>query len=190
MARKCKCQFCGKPLTTDTAYLHVHKTKTGNEQNKYYCSKEEFEEMEREKELYRSCQYLTDAIFGFVCTNNIRNKELEELHAAGYTWQEIFRCIKAKADYIKGMIKLNNIDNDYQMIRYTMTVIKNEIYNFTKEDKAANDWSKQVEESVDFLDLDVTESIKEETPDDVKRRLTQKEDKGNGLGDLLKKIGK
>ena len=76
MARMVKCKKCGKQISQTDAYKHIHTTSGGKTQNHYYCSQEEFETIERDKELYRLCQYSTDEILGRAITNNVRNKEL------------------------------------------------------------------------------------------------------------------
>ena len=179
MARMVKCKACGKQISQVDAYKHVHTTSSGKTQNHYYCSQEEFETAERDKELYRLCQYSTDEILGRPITNNARHKELMQLHEQ-YSWEEIYRCIKAKAEDIKNLIAYNKIEGDYQQIRYCMQVIKNTIYDFTREDAKKNDWSqcKTVEE------LETYEE-KEETNDDIIKRLKDKKETTNNISSFL-----
>ena len=49
MGRLVKCRGCSKQVNTDNAYCHIHITSSGNKQNWWYCSQEEFEEIEKEK---------------------------------------------------------------------------------------------------------------------------------------------
>lgn len=170
MARTVKCYICKKEIKKEDAFMFIYTSQSGKEYKRYCCSLEEKENMERDKELYKKCQYETDAILGRAITNNVRNKELKELHESGYTWEQIYRCIKAKADDIKQMIEYNHIENDYQQIRYMMQVIKNCIYDYTRDDEAQNDWSqyKQTEEEVEIEmeDIEVPTDMK------VKKRKT------------------
>lgn len=182
---KAKCRACGKQLDTNDAYKVIHKTKKGNKQNRYYCNEEEYENEKREKELYRKCQYETDAIVGFPITNKVRNSELTELHDAGYSWEEIYRCIKSKNEWIKEQIKLKRIESDYQMIRYMMTVIKNTIHDYTIEDRRNNSWEKCVDENIE------ENFIEEDEEEEIKNRLKQiKENKETNISSFLNKIGK
>lgn len=185
-ARKCKCKICKKELTTDIAYLVEHITTNGNKQKQYYCSKEEYENDRRDKELYKLCQYKTDEILGRPITNNTRNKELAELHEQ-YSWEEIYRCIKAKADDIKFMIKQNDIQGDYQQIRYLMQVIKNCIYDFTREDRAKNYWEqyKVEEEEIEIENIDII-LTEDQSDDAIKERLKNKKKNDNVLNNFLK----
>ena len=161
---KVTCKACKKKIEKEDAFLFIYETKTGKKQNHYYCSEEEFENLERDKKLYKECLYETDKILERPITNSIRNKELAELHEQ-YSWEEILRCIKSKSDEINMMIKQNGIENDYQQIRYMMQTIKNVIYDFVREDKQRNDWTQynqSVEQEVEI------EIIKEEVPSDMK----------------------
>ena len=153
MARTVKCYFCKKDLNKEDAYTWVYISKTNKEYKRYCCSLEEKENMEREKELYREIQYLTDEILGRPITNNTRNKELKELHES-YSWEQILRCIRAKSDDIKKLIEYNDIQGDYQQIRYMMQVIKNSIYDFSREDERANQWEQYISETSeeDFIE--------------------------------------
>lgn len=152
---KCKCKICGKQLDTKVAYKIEHISKSGKKTNKYFCSQEEYENDLREKELYRQIQYATDSILGRPITNNARNKEIQELHEV-YTYEQILRCIRAKAEDIKGMIAYNKIEGDYQQIRYMMQVIKNCIYDFARED-SKNDWSNYVPQQEE-IEIEIEET--------------------------------
>ena len=142
MARTVKCYICKKDLNKEEAYMFTYTSQSGKEYRKYCCSLEEKENMEREKELYKEIQYLTDDILGRPITNNTRNKELKELHES-YSWEQILRCIRAKSDDIKKLIEYNDIQGDYQQIRYMMQVIKNSIYDFSIEDERSDIFNTQ-----------------------------------------------
>ena len=176
MARNVKCCICKKEIKKDDAYMFTYTSQSGKEYRKYCCSLEEKENMEREKELYREIQYLTDEILGRPITNNTRNKELKELHES-YSWEQILRCIRAKSDDIKKLIEYNDIQSDYQQIRYMMQVIKNSIYDFSKEDERANQWEQYVSETSE------EEFIEEE--EDIASRLKNKKENKNNIASFL-----
>ena len=161
---KVTCKACKKKIEKEDAFLFIYETKTGKKQNHYYCSEEEFENLERDKKLYKECLYETDKILERPITNSIRNKELAELHEQ-YSWEEILRCIKSKSDEINMMIKQNGIENDYQQIRYMMQTIKNVIYDFVREDKQRNDWVQYNQSVKQEVEIEI---IKEEVPSDMK----------------------
>ena len=176
MARTVKCCICKKDLKKEDAYTWIYISKTNKEYKRYCCSLEEKENMEREKELYREIQYLTDEILGRPITNNTRNKELKELHES-YSWEQILRCIRAKSDDIKKLIEYNDIQGDYQQIRYMMQVIKNSIYDFSREDERANQWEQYISETSE------EEFIEEE--EDIASRLKNKKENKNNIASFL-----
>lgn len=186
MKKTVKCSICKKEIIKDDAYSWIHVSKTNKEYKKYCCSLEEKELYERDLELYKQVQYLTDSILGRPITNNARNKELKELHDAGHSWETIYRCIKSKADDIKQMIEFNHIENDYQQIRYMMQVIKNVIYDFAKEDEEKNSWV-QHEDVVEYADENV-DTFTEETDEDILKRLKNNKPKSGGIADILNKF--
>ena len=108
-----KCYFCKRDIPKGEGYQWVHVSSTGKEYKRTCCSEEEKYQVERDKELYRLIQYETDTILGRPITNNARNKEIQELHEQ-YSYEQILRCIRAKADDIKNLIEYNEIKNDYQ----------------------------------------------------------------------------
>ena len=170
MAKTVKCYICKKEIKKEDAYIFTYTSKNGKEYRKYACSLEEIENDKRDKELYKACQLSTDEILGRAITNNVRNKELKELHESGYNWEQILRCIRAKSDDIKKLIEYNDIQSDYQQIRYMMQVIKNCIFDYTRDDEAQNDWNqyKQTEEEVEIE----VEDIEVPTDMKVKKRKT------------------
>ena len=162
---KVTCRACGKKIEKEDAFCFVHETKTGKKQNHYYCSQEEKEFQDREKELYSRIQYLTDEILGYPITNNARNKKIKELQQAGYTNEEIYRCIKDCKSEIEEWLTLKDISVEYQKISYMFAIIGNKIHDFTIEDKQRNDWtqySQPVEQEVEI--------IEEEIPSDMKAK--------------------
>lgn len=176
MARNVKCCICKKEIKKDDAYMFIYTSQSGKEYRKYACSLEEIENDKREKELYREIQYLTDEILGRPITNNTRNKELKELHES-YSWEQIYRCIKAKSDDIKKLIEYNDIQGDYQQIRYMMQVIKNSIYDFSREDERVNQWEQYISETSE------EEFIEEE--EDIASRLKNKKENKNNIASFL-----
>ena len=118
MARTVKCKACGKQISQVDAYKHVHTTSSGKTQNHYYCSQKEYETVERDKELYRSIQLITDEILGYPCINNSRNKKIRELQDVGFSNEQIYRCFQQYKDEIIKWIEFNKIDKEFNKISY------------------------------------------------------------------------
>ena len=184
-----KCYFCKKEIEKDNAYMWVHTVeKSGKQYKRFCCSLEEKEQVERDKELYKQIQYLTDEILGYPCVNNTRNKKIQELQEAGFSNETIFRCFKQYKEEIVKWIELNGIDKEYNKISYMFGVIKNVIKDFEYEDKKKNEWEqyKQVEE----IDENKVDTFIEEDDEDVKNRLNKNinKNKSNGFSDLFKNL--
>ena len=182
---KVTCRACGKKIEKEEAFCFVHETKTGKKQNQYYCSQEEKEFQEREKDLYKKIQYLTDEILGYPITNNARNKKIQELQQAGYSNEQIYRCIKDCKSEIEEWLTLKDISVEYQKISYIFAIIGNKIHDFTIEDKQRNDWT-QYNQSVE----QEIEDMFEESDDDIRNRLKNRDKKENTISDFLKGIGR
>ena len=132
MGRLVKCRGCSKQVNTDNAYCHIHVTSSGNKQNWWYCSQEEFEEIEKEKRYLLECKYMTDDIMGYEITNNVRNKFLSELNKANYSYEKIFYCIQDNKMAIERalVLKRNDLNNEYNTLAYMFGIIKKEISKY------------------------------------------------------------
>lgn len=181
-----KCYFCKRDIPKGEGYQWVHVSSTGKEYKRTCCSEEEKYQVERDKELYRSIQLITDEILGYPCVNNTRNKKIKELQDAGFSNEQIYRCFKEYKSEIEYWINANGIDKEYNKIAYMFGVINNVIKDFSEEDKKNDIFNKQkiIEEEVDESK---TDTFIEETDEDIENRLKNK--KGNkGILDLLKKM--
>ena len=177
MARTVKCYICKKDLNKEEAYMFTYTSQSGKEYRKYCCSLEEKENMEREKELYKNIQYISDEILGHPIVNNARNKKIKELQEAGYTNEQIFRCFKEYKDEIIKYLELSGIDKEYNKIAYMFTIIGNKIEDFSKEDERANQWEQYVSETSE------EEFIEEE--EDIASRLKNKKENKNNIASFL-----
>ena len=177
MARTVKCYICKKDLNKEEAYMFTYTSQSGKEYRKYCCSLEEKENMEREKELYKNIQYITDEILGHPIVNNTRNKKIKQLQEAGYTNEQIFRCFKEYKDEIIKYLQLSGIDKEYNKIAYMFTIIGNKIEDFSKEDERVNQWEQYISETSE------EEFIEEE--EDIASRLKNKKENKNNIASFL-----
>ena len=177
MARTIKCYICKKDLNKEDAYMFTYTSQSGKEYKRYCCSLQEKENMERDKELYREIQHISDEILGHPIVNNTRNKKIKELQEAGYTNEQIFRCFKEYKDEIIKYLELSGIDKEYNKIAYMFTIIGNKIEDFSKEDERANQWEQYVSETSE------EEFIEEE--EDITSRLKNKKENKNNIASFL-----
>ena len=154
MARKCKCKLCGKWLTNDIAYR--------DEKGKYYCSQEEYEEIQRDKQRKEECfKYLEG--FMRVPISKIARKRINELHEY-YSYEVIYRTIKFVEDRIRYAVENKNFNSEQAMVNYLIAIIENNINIVLKEyEKEIADFQKLFEEPKNDIDLDILNSI-DETP--------------------------
>lgn len=127
-----KCKGCKKQIDKNKAFLHEHYSKSGNKTNWWFCSQEEFEFIESEKDFYKKCQFATDRILGEKCCDNIRNKKLSELHKKGYAYEEIYQCISDLEKNLDSAIanKWSEFTSSYNKIAYIFGAINKEIDNY------------------------------------------------------------
>lgn len=134
-----KCHFCKKEIEKENAYMWIHISKTGKEYKKYCCSEEEKYEYERDLELYKQVQYITDEILTYPCVNNNRNKRIKELQDAGYSNEIIYRCFKKYKEDIIHWINTNGIDKEFNKLAYMFAVVSANIKDFSIEDEKVSD---------------------------------------------------
>ena len=151
---KCKCKACGKELTTDIAYR--------DEKGKYYCSQEEYEEIQRDKQRKEECfKYLEG--FMRVPISKIARKRINELHEY-YSYEVIYRTIKFVEDRIRYAVENKSFNSEQAMVNYLIAIIENNANIVLKEyEKEIADFQKLFEEPKNDIDLDILNSI-DETP--------------------------
>lgn len=147
-----KCFFCKKDIPKGEGYEWIHISKTGKQYKRHCCSLEEKEFHEREIELYRKVQLITDEILTYPCVNNNRNKRIKELQNAGYTNEQIFRCFKQYKEEIIHWINANGIDKEFNKLAYMFAVVGANIKDFTIEEERNNQWEqyKKEEEEIEI----------------------------------------
>ena len=150
MARKCKCKLCGKWLTTDIAYR--------DEKGKYYCSQEEYEEIQRDRQRKEECfKYLEG--FMRVPISKIARKRINELHEY-YSYEVIYRTIKFVEDRIRYAVENKNFNNEQSEVNYLMAIISNNINEVYKEyTKEQKELMKLFEEPKNEIDLDIINDL-------------------------------
>jgi hypothetical protein len=95
------------------------------------------------------------------------------------------RCVKDCKKEIEEWLTLKDISVEYQKISYMFAIIGNKIHDFTIEDKQRNDWT-QYNQSVE----QEVEDMFEESDDDIRNRLKNRDKKENTISDFLKGIGR
>jgi hypothetical protein len=150
MARSCTCQICKKKGTSDVFY----KVTNDKGQNKYYCSKEEYDghvyEIKRQKELK---EYIAVEILNYEegqIVPPVMIKKLNELNKF-YDCEVIHECFKEKKEDIQYWITTKNFANEYGMVSYVMKIIEGSINDtYTKWKHKKNQEQKKDSNEIDL----------------------------------------
>ena len=151
--RQIKCRRCKNKTPQESSYKIIHVTKTGNEQNRYYCSENCYREEEKEIFMLKQCQYAVDHILGYTCINNAKNTNIKEIVAAGYSREELFDCMMELKDYIMECLNYRqDIESEYQKIQYMFAIVKGQIKEITEKNKLKiNNKQEEVYEEVEIV---------------------------------------
>lgn len=121
MLVNCKC--CGNKIERESAYKVM--TDKGN---KYYCSKAEYEAMQKEKTDKDAIYTEIVDIFGYKIQNSALFKEWKCWNELASN-EKILSYIQENKDYIKGAVgKLNS--TEYAQIRYVSAILKNSLVDY------------------------------------------------------------
>lgn len=133
MPRKCKCQICGKELTTDKSYKVMK-----NKRNLYYCDEFEYDiysaqtlkENKHRDSLYEGlCE-----ILGYKSKSSLIFKEINSLHE-NYSYKYIDEVLQDKKDSISQLIEENDIEKEFNKIRYIFGAISRDIHDYVEGQK-------------------------------------------------------
>lgn len=143
MARQCKCKACGAVGTTDTFFL----VKVNN-RNQYYCSEEEYNEINKEnKDKERMYEVFADILGYDYLTPNFR-KKLAEIPESPAIIVDTFN--RKRSDIIYA-INNKTFQNDFLKFSYILAIVKNNV----QETKAlAKKKEKQIRQTND-IDLEL-----------------------------------
>ena len=126
MLVKCKC--CGNKIERGSAYKVI--TDKGN---KYYCSKAEYEAMQKEKADKDAIYAEIVDIFGYKIQNSALFKEWKCWNELASN-EEILSYIQENKDYIKGAVgRLNSAE--YARVRYMSAILKNSLVDYKVESR-------------------------------------------------------
>lgn len=150
MARKVTCQICKKKGTSDTFF----KVTDDKGKNKYYCSREEYEQYinereKREKLIKFIAKEILELEEGQI-VNPILMKKINELHGF-YDYDVIYECFKANKDTIKYWLSTKQFSSEYGMFSYVMKIIESNINDVYKQEEM----KKWQEEKIKNNDIDV-----------------------------------
>lgn len=154
MARKCICQICRKPLTTDIAYKVSVKGR-----NLYYCSEEEYVNKQKNIRLKNECLETISKIINVPILTPAMLKEINKI-AEYYEYIVIKKCFIENEKSIQWFLNNNENSTEYGKARYISTIILNNINKTLKKHK---DEIKQMEllfaKNENDIDINLIDSI-------------------------------
>lgn len=155
MARRCVCKICKKEGNTDIFYK-VNE----NGKNKYYCSKEEFDNYinnknKREELLKFIAEDVLELDEGQII-NPIMIRKLTDLNNF-YDYEVIHNCFKGNKDTIQYWMKNKKFKNEYGMISYIMKIIEGSINDFY--DKWKHENKQKVAQEREMIDINIINQL-------------------------------
>ena len=144
-----KCKICGKTLDRKTAYKII-----SNGKNLYYCNEKEYADWkskkDNEEKLIEQIMFVVTQTlnieFSDLVYNNIKSmiSSLKQL----YSLEQIFQYVNNESERISDILSKKDFKNCYNMIRYYIAVVKNNIGDYIFESK--DDINSQIKIVEDF----------------------------------------
>lgn len=149
MARKCKCKKCKQELTTDKAYKVII-----NGKNQYYCNKEEYDNIIKEKEARQHCLEEIASYMRLKFATPFIQKEVNKLKEY-YDYIVIERSFKDNEKSINWFLDNNENSSEFGKCRYVFTIISNNINNtYNKYKKELSDMKAMFKQD-DTVDIEI-----------------------------------
>lgn len=136
--RKVKCKICGNELTNDVAY----KVKIGKVNN-YYCTKEEYEDLQKQKQTKEECMVYVQQMLGLPLLPPMMIKEINRV-SKSFDYIVIQKTFKECESKIKWFLEGASGSFDYPKARYIITIIENNINSVFKKHKHEQEQMKRL----------------------------------------------
>lgn len=172
MARKVVCYLCKTKGTTDTFY----KVTDDKGKNKYYCSKEEYDNWILEKEKYLNLmRYIALEVLNYQDGQIVPPTIVKKIRSMNefYDYEVIHECFVVNKENIQHWISVKNFESEFGMANYVMRIIENNINDVYNKWKHQMKTEQKQENTV--VDLDIM--------NEVSTNKTTRED--NGIMDFL-----
>ena len=119
-----KCFICKKEINKEDAYMEMYNSPNGKVYKRYYCNEEEYK---KNRLTRRNTLFSLDAILGYPCTNNYRNKRLKQL-IDKYEEEKVYMVIEENKEKLKYLLSKKEMDEIY-MINYIMKSLESILNN-------------------------------------------------------------
>lgn len=144
MARKCKCRYCGKELTTDKAvYQEVYMKNSSKKL--YYCNYDEMRQARIDKECWEWSMKGIDVLAGEPLSPTTKARKIKSILDKGYTRQDVYMALCELRTSLGLSYKMEyEIEYGYQKLSYIMSAVENNIDRIHNENIATNKEDKYI----------------------------------------------
>lgn len=165
--RKVKCKKCGKELYNVDAYQVIESTR-----KLYYCTEEEYKDIQREKEQYNNCLEIVAQITNVKFVPPVMIKKLKEIRRF-YDYHIISRTFKECESTIEWSLENREFVNEFAQAKYITSIIAN---NIAKVDKKIKQEKKELKRifnksndniEIEIMDIPVNTELKSENISDI-----------------------
>lgn len=167
MARKCVCKICKTTGDTDTFF----KVREGNV-NKYYCSKDEYEnDLKVKQQRKELMEYIAIDVLAYEegqIVNPIMIRKINELNKF-YDLEVILETFKQSKENIHYWMNNKNFANEFGMVSYIMKIVEGNINDVHSKWKHLK--SVKIKQDANNLDVNIINDIEK-----VKVSKKKKED--------------
>lgn len=168
--RKVKCKNCKKELYNTEAYQVTEGTKKS-----YYCTEDEYKEIQNEKLQYNNCLETVAKIINSKFVTPIMIKKINELRQF-YDYQIIERTFKECQQSIGWSLENRDFNNEFAKTKYIVSIVANNIQNI---DKKVSQERKQMERlfrkdtniDIDVMDTSTSRDIQNKSVSDISEFL-------------------
>lgn len=144
MARKCKCRYCGKELTTDKAVYQEVYMKNSSKKI-YFCNYEEMRQNRIDNDCWKNSLLAVDVLAGEKISPTSKNKKLKAILDMGYTKQDLYMTLCELKSSISMSLKMRyDIENGYQKLSYIVAAIENNIERVHRENMVVETENKYI----------------------------------------------
>ena len=165
MSRSVKCKICGNQLTNDIAYKVVV-----NGKNQYYCSDEEYNAKQKEKESKDKCLKTITEILGSKIVSPVMVKKVNELRKF-YDYMVIDKTFKECANTISWALGSKDFNSEFAKTKYIISIVANNIDKvYKKHIKDLKDMERlfsKNEVEPEIIDLDINRPINDRNISDI-----------------------
>ncbi|MGK4040814.1 hypothetical protein AB0Y20_00835 [Heyndrickxia oleronia] len=166
MARQVVCKICRKKGDSDNFY----KVTGDNGLNKYYCSKEEYENLMNERSKFKSLmEYVALEVLEYEDGQIVPPTMVKKINKLNefYDYDVISECFKQNKESIQYWVKVKNFSSEYGMTSYIMKIIEGSINDIYKTWKYKKQQQIKIENnSVDFDILNQLDNHNAENKED------------------------